>query len=254
MVLIDYITLNDSIKYLVEKSRDEGVAVSIDQVYNNAQYHLELNRVAGVNFKIIGEAERPGFPPLKEQIKELPDQQPLVLVDDGIFSGDTLINLIDLLVSSGRQVNQVIVGLDIQQGEREILKKYPQLQIKSAFKFNGVIDWVCERDFCLGVPLSGRTVGYRNQYRTVPCYPDLSLPYCLPFGDPQQGASIPPEKAKEFSMFVLKQSIKLWSEIERLSKRKITCADIPRLPFVLDENYRDFSFVEFLIQTEKDLK
>ncbi len=251
-IFVDYQTLSQGIRRLIEPN--ELSAVSIDRVYDHTRYHLELNRVADENFNIIGEAERPGSLPLEEQIEKLPHKLPLVIVDDGIFSGDTLIGLINLLKLSGRLVKQIIVGLDIQSGEREILKQYPQLQIKSVLKFKNVIDWVCERDFYLGAPLSGRTLGFYRGAILTSYYPDIALPYCLPFGDPSRGASIPIDQAKAFSKFILGQSIKLWKAIEKESQKTVTYADIPRLPIVIsNDSHYLLSFVEFLIKTKNKI-
>ena len=88
-----------------------------------------------------------------------------------------------------------------------------------AHTYNQVVDEVCERDFYLGIPYSGRSLmGGEN----------FGLSYILPFGNPEAWASIPNEYQKFFSIFCINQTIKLFEEIENSSNKIVDCSDIDR--------------------------
>lgn len=82
-----------------------------------------------------------------------------------------------------------------------------------------VIDQICERDFYFGIAGSGISVLTNTKV--------VKAPYFLPFGNPVERASIPKKYEKYFSDTCISRSISLWSEIERLSKRKIYIKDLP---------------------------
>jgi len=230
VVMIKAKDLNRQLKKRIRLLRGTTI-VSIDQIYNSTKYHLESNRIADFNTsEIIGEAERPGCPSLSKQIKHLPKNKPLVLVDDGCFSGATLNRIYELLYKEGLAVSRIVVGILIDRKNNHLTKAHPDVPLEAIYEYDKAIDWVCERDFFIGIPLSGRTAGYKKNGEIVPYNPEISLPYCLPFGDPVSTASIPAEKAIEFSGLIIKLSQKLWEGIEKLSGRDILCSDIPRLP------------------------
>jgi len=247
---IEYLELA-SISYFVREFRKQMsglTVVSVDQIYNNADYHLQSNRIADTKtMEILGEAERPGFPPLIDQIKMLPADKDFCLIDDGIFSGDSMINLIRLFENQGLKVKKIIVGLRINEGlENKLEKTYPGIIINSPYEFTNVIDWVCERDFFIGVPLSGRTAGYKDDNGNL-FSTGIALPYCLPFGNPTKAASIPEDMATDFSKFMIQQSIKLWQEIERASGKVVTSNYIPR-------KYASFGEKKHFVSSLKSVK
>lgn len=230
LVFVSLDDLSGKLRKKIELARDT-LLVSIDQIYNSTEYHLESNRIADqVTLEIIGEAQRPGYPSLAEQIILLPKDKSVVLVDDGCFSGDTLYRIVRLLRKSGITIQAIIVGVLINRQHNRLFQEYPDMCLEAVYEFNEVIDWICERDFYLGVPLSGRTAGFKEFGIIKPCQPEISIPYCLPFGDPVESASIPTEKAEEFSYFIIQQSVSLWEEVERKSNRSVLTRDIPRLP------------------------
>jgi len=194
--------------------------VSIDQIYNSTQYHLESNRIADIDtMEIIGEAQRPGYSSLDVQISQLPGDRPLTIVDDGCFSGETLQRIYGLIQNKGLTVQNIIVGVLIDRANNCLVKAYSDVILEAVYEYDEVIDWVCERDFFIGVPLSGRTAGLQESGGVIPCNPEIALPYCLPFGDPIKGASIPTERAIEFSRFSIELSKTLWKAVENASKK-----------------------------------
>lgn len=240
VVMIRAEDLNQRLKEKIQLACHTTI-VSIDQIYNSTQHHLESNRIADLNTsEIIGEAERPGYSSLREQIRRLPNDKPLTLVDDGCFSGETLRRIYELIREERFMVDKIIVGILIDRENNHLVKAHPEVSLEAVYEYKEAIDWVCERDFFIGVPLSGRTAGIKQLGKVIPCNPAVSLPYCLPFGDPVKGASIPKEKAVEFSKFCIKLSQRLWEEVERISKRKVLSQDIPRLPKGIERNKQRF--------------
>ncbi len=156
----------------------------------------------------------------------------ICLVDDVIFSGVLIDRLIKVLCGYGITVPLVCAGIGIIEGIDRITNG-KKIKIDCAKVYDDVIDEVCERDFYLGVPYSGRSV-IDNE--------NISIPYFLPYGKPGDWASIPIPFEIEFSKFCIGQSISLFEEIEIVSKRKVCCSDIerkiPKQPKV--GNYVDF--------------
>ncbi|MDP2683588.1 MAG: phosphoribosyltransferase [bacterium] len=250
LVLIGLDDLSSQMKKKISLFTDYLV-VSIDQVYNNSDFHLESNRIADIDtMEIIGEAQRPGYPSLSEQISGLPNGQPVILIDDGCFSGDTLFRIFSLMKEKGLDVQKIIVGIIIDRADNRFVQEYPGIDLETVYEFSNVIDWVCERDFFIGVPLSGRTAGTKEGDIIIPCNPGISLPYCLPFGDPIKGASIPTNRTVEFSRFIINLSRKMWEEVERSSGRTVSCSDISRLPKGID---RSDEFVKTLVKARDSL-
>ncbi|MDD5566811.1 MAG: phosphoribosyltransferase [Patescibacteria group bacterium] len=250
--LIELADLSGKLQAAIAARAAGTIVVSIDQIYNQTPYHLECNRVADPSTcQIIGEAQRAGFPSLVEQIRALPDSSAILLVDDGCYSGGTLLRITELMRENGYVVSQVIVGIIIGRPGNQLLAKHPWVELVGVREYPAVVDWVCERDFYVGVPLSGRTAGRRVDSQVIPCEPEVALPYCLPFGDPISGASIPTDCVIDFSRFVLDQSIKLWQAVGECSGRPVLCRDVPRLPkgCTRDAQY----FTEYLRDTRPSL-
>lgn len=224
--------------------REATTIVSVDRIYNTADYHIESNRIADPETsEVIGEAERPGFPKLDEQISRIPKNKPVTLIDDGMFSGETMLRLCQKFEATGLVVRNIAVGLLCEPGNNVFIKGHPTIKVDSVFTFETVEDWICERDFYIGVPLSGRTAGRRINDGVTPLIPERSLPYCLPFGNPVKCATIPEGNAKDFSKWMIRMSIKLWREVENMSGKKVTCKDVPRLPYVISETDESFADV-----------
>jgi hypothetical protein len=240
-VVISYKGLQEDLKQLILSANGTTV-VSLDQIYNSCKHHLESNRIADLDtMEVIGEAHRPGHASLTEQIRKLPKDQPITLVDDGCFSGGTLTRIYQLMLNQGFIVERIIVGLVIDRHQNRFIRRYPEIPLVAVKEYENVIDWVCERDFYVGVPLSGRTAGKVDHGIVSPCEPEISLPYCLPFGDPIKGASIPTDRAIDFSRFILSLSLELWENIEKESGRPILSQDVPRLPKGVARDKRRFT-------------
>ena len=192
--------------------------VSLDPVYFPGDFPLSITRTVDANLIDCGLRHRFASPNLLNQLKTIKasGQKEIGLIDDVIFSGVLAERVIKLLSRLGLKVIFVCAGVGINEGLNKISQSR---NFSCARVYNDVIDEVCERDFYLGIPYSGRSLLSPK---------NIGLPYFLPFGKPTKWASIPEKKQKEFSLFCLKQSIFLFEEIEKISQKIITGSDIER--------------------------
>lgn len=199
-------------------SRYKLPSISLDPVYFPGDFSLALTRTVDKNLVDRGLRHRYGSLNLLKQISPLKTRglKEVCLIDDVIFSGVLAEKIIKLLSNLGLEVVLVCAGVGISEGLNKINHAR---EISCARVYKNVVDEVCERDFYLGIPFSGRSLLDSE---------NVSLPYFLPFGKPDKWASIPVQKQKEFSLFCLNQSISLFREIEKSSKKLINCCDIER--------------------------
>lgn len=208
--------------------------ISLDPVYFCCNLSIELTRKVDLRGIDKGLQHRFGSYSLLKQLSQLRSHQikEVCLVDDVIFSGVLMERVIKLLSEIGINVPVVCAGIGIQEGVNHILS--PKREISCAKIYNEVVDEVCERDFYLGIPFSGRSLIGNN---------NIGLPYILPFGKPEKWASIPENLQKSFSEFCINQTIILFEEIQKNSNRKVCCSDIERKVFGQPETG---SYVYFL--------
>lgn len=191
--------------------------ISLDPVYIKSSLSLGISRAIDINGKDCGLSRRLGSSPLSQQFRNLrlSKVREVILVDDVIFSGAMLERIIRMLAKINIKVSLICAGVGVLNGITRLSKG--KIPVKCVFTFDEVIDEVCERDFYPGVPLSGRQ---------IKCQTNLSAPYILPFGNPDKWASIPRDRAKDFSRFCLEQTISLFKEIEKTSNKEVLCQDL----------------------------
>lgn len=178
------------------------------------------------------------------------------LIDDVIYSGDNIIEIIKNLGSRGVRVARVMGAVVVREGKRKIETAFPGIRIDACVPvFESVTDEVCERDFYVGIPYGGRQIGYGGDNGNQPLVPERCIPYILPFADGEKvkrWSSIPERYHEEWSLFCLRQSIKLWKAVEEATRRVVHCTDIERLPFSIASD--DSSFVGRLEEAAKCLE
>lgn len=209
--------------------------ISLDKAYvdertPNIVDHLDLTRLVDENFQKLGLHTRDGRRTLAQEVDRIAAQiqGPATLLDDVIFSGEGTIDIANAFKRKGVDIKHIITGIGIKEG-LDLIKEHG-MSVKSVVEYPDVKDEVCERDFVAGVPMSGRTVRHSQTGET------WSAPYLQPFGDVSSWASIKPDKAEAFSDFCLRQSARLWNEVERLSDRPVRVADMPRKLKGIDGN------------------
>lgn len=213
--------LRDGIEKLIIGLR-ELPAVSMDKVYFRTKPEIQIARTVDKFLNDCGIGPRFGASSIRKQLLNIKKEyKKIILVDDVLFSGKMVVEIIESFKGMGVDVPAVVIGITIGEGVRQV-KKMTSSRVFSVRYYRKVIDEICERDFYPGVPLSGRlVVGSRIE---------TGAPYLLPFGKPYEWASIPKEKEKEFSVFCLNQTIKLWEVIEKASGKIVRCCDLERIP------------------------
>jgi hypothetical protein len=227
----------DEIKVIPESELQEGMnqlvreaafpVISLDRTYvdesqPNLMGYLDATRTVDTNLQSTGLRSRLRENSLQQQIYRLAqgaDGRTITLIDDVIFEGKTLLEIIEKFRDQGVNIDQVLTGIAIQEGID--LLEANGISVKTVVDpYDQVIDEICERDFRVGAPYSGRTI--INGKTT------MGAPYLQPFGKPEQWASIPKDNALDFSLFCLYQSLQMWLEVERVSGQNISTDQIPR--------------------------
>ncbi len=208
--------------------------VSLDRAYispkqSNLIGFLDVTRTVDSNLNNTGLGSRALEITLERQIGQLATKQTgkvIALADDVIFEGRTMLQLVQKLRSKGVAVDAIYSGITIKEG-KELLEQNG-IRVDSLIVYDQVIDEICERDFVVGSPYSGRSVV--NGKGVVE-----GAPYLYPFGKPVEWASIPSEEAVSFSLFALYQSMQLWAKIEQLSRQNIPTQQVAKSVFGLPE-------------------
>jgi hypothetical protein len=232
---VDMVSADELARGIKKFLQKKGLpAISMDRVYYRTNPEIQITRAVDEALNDLGVAPRFGAPPLREQYTAIARKykgKEIALIDDVLFSGKSLMSIIRSLEAEGIKVSVVIVGIAIGKGIKKV-KEETTIEILTVRYYAEVIDEICERDFYPGVPLSGRTV--------INMPMDVGVPYLYPFAINQKGeskleewASIPKEKQKDFSIFGLEQAIRLWEEIESLSRRIVKCNYLERVPLGL---------------------
>lgn len=220
--------------------------VSLERAYledSETDRRIELTRtVDSQGEDIVIPGVRNGTPMKRMQFMHLRDKS-IVLVDDVVFSGKTVISTINDLHYHNANVHAVIAAVGVKKGVDNLKKATfgiigmpDHLVIDCLEEFDNISDQVCERDFYPGVPYSGREhFGYDK----------ASFPYLLPFGKPNKWASIPEKEVMPFSVLCLDNTIALFGEIERINGITIPCSMVPRPVFGFPRDQTRFvSFLE----------
>lgn len=223
--------------------RDSYEIVSLDGIYFRGDgFHLEVTRLLGEDGEISPDLGSRNTESVGKQIGEISDfvRKPIQLVDDVIYTAGNILKIIEKFREKSVNVALISAGVLTEKGLKEIKKNFPEVLVNSVKFYEHLVDEVCERDFYAGIPQSGILMGKNG----LPFYPERGAPYFLPFGSPQERASISPENVLDWSRFCFDNSILLWQEIEIFLGETITCEEIPRLPRFMERN--DSSFIEAL--------
>jgi hypothetical protein len=211
--------------------RTDAPIVSLDNSYLLTTNRLSVSRCVDSQMNSIGIRPRFGELAIDHQIQRLLDSglREVVLFDDVIFSGESVIDLSERLRRVGILVRKIIAGIAIRKGCDSI--RDSGIEVEAAINFNEVIDEICERDFYAGIPYSGRSMDdpLRN----------IGVPYFMPFGK-SSWVSIPENKFKDFSCFCIEASIRLWEFVEEEHGRIIIHRDVPRALWGINDESRRF--------------
>lgn len=296
---IDYSELKKGISDLLAEERKSGLPViSLDRLYiDNSEFNLSISRLTNPRTGEKGLGPREGRsvslrelgveqeqPTIDQQLDEIASdlkqrgKKEAIIADVGIFSGESLIGIMDRFKERGIKIKSIVSGLSVREGV-DNLKKYG-VDVKSVRVYEAVHDWLEARDFFPGVPASGRIAGQpvwgTSEYRVIESEPRVkrlshaievitrtpySLPYIFPFGDPVGWASLPKESANEVSRVCLEESIGIHKMLEEENGRPVTVRDLigakrqtglptgMKIPYNVDRNQ---PVLEILKRAKKD--
>lgn len=196
--------------------------------YGNA---LQVNRLVNLAGEKIGIGPRPGFLPLSTQVRNLTREgngAPIVLAEDGIFSGQTIRGVVDLFRQYGGLVITVVAGFMFAQADGALANLKDQLEIITVMdqQPSSLMDWMPDHDFLPLVPNCGRVLGLTFGDEHVPYYDRTGRSYAVPylhgFCPMNEWASIPPACSLDLARTSLTLTQLFFQEVERLNQGVLT--------------------------------
>ncbi|MEI6650733.1 MAG: phosphoribosyltransferase [Candidatus Moraniibacteriota bacterium] len=197
---------------------------------------INVNRLIDGVGNFIGIGSRPGYPPIESQMERIRSAaisssftHPLILVEDGIFSGSTLLFLLQSVRDAGLKIDAIVVGFAFSRGLAAVKRQFDG-DIIVINEIPDLVDWMPDHDFVPFSPSCGRVIGVSINGSSHPFYSEegcsYSAPYLLPFAPIEKWASIPFGKSSDFSLFCATWSLHLFQKIEDMNKKKMLIGDL----------------------------
>jgi hypothetical protein len=207
------------------------VSTCLEMATPRRGHTLEINRIVDINGEIIGFGPRPGSPSLSKQvasIANLVNGAPIVLVEDGAFSGSTIKEVLRRFQACNTPVASVVLGFSFP-GVAENIQNEFSVEVMSVKDVKNPVDWMPDHDFLPLVPNCGRVYGHSGDSgEASPFYSvagdSYSIPYIQPFGNLEKWAAIPEGKGVDLSRFCLEYTIRMFTKIESMNSRELTFA------------------------------
>lgn len=217
-------------------STSEDMALAVNRIvdhhgqsYGNGTDHIKIG-------------PRPGCLPISRQIENigrLANGRPVIIVEDGIFTGGTLAKIMEMFQKARIKVEAIVVGFAFE-GSIDRVKEVFGGEIIQIIDIKNPIDWIPDHDLFPFVPNSGKVVGHPMDGMLLPLYSpegySFSIPYLKPFtGDMTSLTSIPSKSTEEVSTYCLGVAKEFFEKLERKNGRDITIRDLmeirPRISF-----------------------
>jgi len=209
---------------------------------------IHLNRIINFNGDIIGIGPRPGHPSLSKQLRLIGDT-PLIVIEDGSFTGGSLMHL--LQITGPSRVKAIILGILFPKAHQKLEKHFDGEVHCHRNSTDDLVEWMPTHDFFPFIPNSGRVVGDKLGEGCFPYYlhhhASMSMPYIMPYGDPEDWASLRGDRAAlaAFSSKCLEMTRSIFGEMSKLNDKEITVGDIinssPRTNIPVSMGQHDFS-------------
>ena len=216
-----------------------GCVISLDRVYglemNCPHFLLEVNRLTDLNTKEVSHRSRPNIESIEKQIGQIIKEMVsyhVIVVDDGIWTGDSMRWILQRLQEHSLKVEAVVVGVHIKQPGHAVdfgIKTGRVQAVQTYTDTRPVLDWVCERDFFIGVPLGGRTITGYESLPGIQNWQSVGACYSSQADWLRDWASINGD-SESFMRFCLERSAALFTEIENLSHTPVILRHLARLP------------------------
>ena len=208
------------------------VSTCVEMATSRRGHILEVNRIFNGQGKKIGLGPRPGHPSLHCQISSIATvigNKPVVIAEDGAFTGETIAHVVRLFRESGVNVSIVVIGICFPDALKRIEKEFKG-KICVVAGFENPYEWMPDHDFIPFAPNCGRVFGWASEKEALPHYTHDNFSYCFPyvfpFGNPIEWARIPKEHAGSFSMFCLDQAVVLFRRLDEMNERTLCLADL----------------------------
>lgn len=161
----------------------------------------------------------------------------VVLVDDGAFTGGTVIAAMNELESLGQQAVAVVVGVLTRTAREHIESNAGRdLPIVALHEYPAVQDWVCSRDFIPFAADCGRQVAgtAAADGTVVPVISGGATRHCIPYLLPyvpdartwQAWTGLPSNEARTFSRRRLEEALLFFNRVESRMTRALTSEDV----------------------------
>ncbi|EGQ7834677.1 TPA: phosphoribosyltransferase [Vibrio vulnificus] len=226
---------SDSVRNFENKAiNNEGTQlVSIASTFTKVKSHINCTRSYKIDaskgdIDFVGVCHR--FKNLNDLNKEMTllkdtaEGESIALIDDVIYSGQSLLEICNLLREHEIKVKK-IHSLVAKNGAVEMLNSSLNVEVVSEYLYTEVIDIVSARDFIFGFPYGGKNIISNDNVLKFSTY-------IYPLGLPCEWANIPKELVVGFSKEMLKLSYDFWSEIETVLCSEYTLWDLPKLPAI----------------------
>lgn len=213
----------------------EIVSTCFEIAMRRRGHTLEINRIVDVEGKIIGMGARPGCKPVEAQfdtLKQACHDKPIVVVEDGSFTGSTMRFIIEACKKRNIPVACIVLGFAFPNAISHIQEVYTG-EIITIEDGSSFVDWMPDHDFFPYIPNCGRILGFGANGRAFPYYNAQGIPYAVPYIRPfspmSEWTSIPKEACDAISTFCKKKVRELFGMLEDLNKRHLTVADLKDL-------------------------
>jgi hypothetical protein len=237
ILLLDIDSMSAEVLSLVNSIADNRdilvLSTSVDFSVPRRGYVLEVNRLINEDGEIIGIGARPGHHGLDTQfdyISKAASGRPVILVEDGVFSGKTSEHIVRSLQQKAVNVTDVVTCFAFPHGIRRLNESFPKLRVHFVHGLDNLIDWVPDHDFFPAAPNCGRVLGVKIGSSYMPyydrCGATYAVPYILPFSPITDWASIPNGFSKRFSEYCLRKAYEFFDKLDGINGRGIEYSDL----------------------------
>jgi len=225
---------------------------------------LEINRIINIDGNIIGIGPRPGFPPIDDQLANIAHVaagQPIVIVEDGSFTGNTLCHTLNAFRAKGLDVAAIVVGFIFQEARQKV-KNIFNGELIVVEEMADYLDWLPDHDFFPFTPNCGRVLGTKFGNDFLPFYTyngaSYAVPYLTTFCDVTAWAGIPHDRANAFSLWCAQTTLAIYRAIDALNGEQVKIGDLlqvrPRISVPISVGQKKFPSLDtkvsdFLVET-----
>jgi hypothetical protein len=222
-----------------QRARDISI-VSMDPLISHEVFSLKVSRAYYFGGeKYVGLVARPGTPPLDMQAQQLAENvngKPVCLVEDDVFSGESIITSLNALNIHGIRILKVIPGIQIGP-------------LDNLTKRGIVIDPIVKYQIYNGTDIFDRVdlgdprvylVGAEGLLVRLPNGKYGRAPYILPFVNSTARSSIPVESTYSFALKILQANLDFFTGVEQKVGRPLLLRHMDELFINIMRDLYDF--------------